>query len=514
MKKIFSILFITTLLITGCSEDFLYRKSLTALADDTFWSTEADAEMALAGCYSNLQSPWIYDSDPWAAGAIRYDYMSDNGWVRWGWEAGGDLSRGEHSTSSWIIGSKWNELYQAIVRCNRVIDMVPTLGEEIISASTAAQIVAEAKFIRALIYNELTMTYTDVPLIKEIQPVEEADIAKSAKSDIVNFILTDLEGCVEDLADPGAVDWGRATKGAGYALLARINLYNENWSDAATWAQKVIDLNYSLYPDFHGLFQSANEINDEVIFPVRFVRGPDEDGANHSGYWGTAVVNHNEVLPNLAEDYFCVDGKPIAESPLYNPDVPAENRDPRFDATILSNGANWRGAPLNTFSKTWTGYAQRKYTEEQNSENHFDANEDFYVFRLGEVLLMKAEAVAESGGSSTEIFALINQLRDRVSVQMPHVDQAEVDNYFGGSIVQMVRHERRIETAFEGLRYFDLVRWGLLKERSFDYYMNNEKANDNRLSDRRWPGNKQYKWPIPQSEIDVNELLEQHSEWN
>lgn len=514
MKKIFSILFITTLLITGCSEDFLDRKSLTALADDTFWSTEADAEMALAGCYDNLQSPWIYDSDPWAAGAIRYDYMSDNGWVRWGWEAGGDLSRGEHSTSSWIIGSKWNELYQAIVRCNRVIDMVPTLGEEIISASSAAQIVAEAKFIRALIYNELTMTYTDVPLITAIQPVEEADIAKSSKSDIVNFILTDLEGCVEDLANPGAIDWGRATKGAGYALLARINLYNENWSNAATWAQKVIDLNYSLYPDFHGLFQSANEINDEVIFPVRFVRGPDDDGANHSGYWGIAVINHNEVLSNLADDYFCIDGKPITESPLYNPDVPAENRDPRFDATILSNGAIWRGSPLNTFTRTWTGYAQRKYTEEQNSENHFDANEDFYVFRLGEVLLMKAEALAESGGSSTEIFALINQLRDRASVQMPHVDQAEVDNYFGGSIVEMVRHERRTETAFEGLRYFDLVRWGLLKERSFDYYMNNEKANDNRLSDRRWPGNKQYKWPIPQSEIDVNKLLEQHSEWN
>jgi len=514
MKKIHYITFVIIILFTGCTEDFLNTKSLTALADDTFWLSEADAEMALAGCYSSLQSAWIYDSDPWAAGAMRYDYMSDNGWVRWGWEAGGDLSRGEQSTTSWIIGSKWNAFYQAIVRCNRVIDMVPTLGVEIIPASSAAQIVAEAKFIRALIYNELAMTYTDAPLITTIQPVEEADVAKSSKSEIVSFILSDLEGAVEDLGDRGTVDWGRATKGAGYALLARINLFNENWTATATWAQKVINKGYSLYPDFHGLFQSANEINDEVIFPVRFVRGPDEDGANHSAYWGTAVINHNEVLPNLADDYFCVDGKPITESSLFNPDALTENRDPRFDATILSKGAIWRGAPMNTFSKTFTGYAQRKYTEEQNSENHFDADEDFYVFRLGEVLLMKAEALAESGGSSTEIFALINQLRDRVSVQMPHADQAEVDNYFGGSIVEMVRHERRIETAFEGLRYFDLVRWGLLKERSFDYYMANEKANNNKLSDRHWPGDKQYKWPIPQSEVDRNKLLEQHAEWN
>ena len=134
MKKIFSIIFISTLLIAGCSEDFLDRKSLTELADDTFWSSQADAEMALAGCYSNLQSPWIYDSDPWAGGAMRYDYMSDNGWARWGWMPGGPISMGEHNSTSWMIVSQWGEYYQAIVRCNRVIDVVPTLGDDVISA--------------------------------------------------------------------------------------------------------------------------------------------------------------------------------------------------------------------------------------------------------------------------------------------------------------------------------------------------------------------------------------------
>jgi starch-binding outer membrane protein, SusD/RagB family len=514
MKKIFSILFITTLIITGCSEDFLDRKSLTALADDTFWTTEADAEMALAGCYSSLQSHFLYDSDPWGGGVLRWDYMSDDGWVRWEWMAGGAISRGEHSPTEWLIGSFWNDAYQAIVRCNRVIDYVPTLGEEIIDANTSKQIVAEAKFIRALVYNLLSMTYEDVPLITSLQKVEEANVPKNSKSEIVSFILTDLEGCVEDLAAPGDTDWGRATKGAGYALLARINLYNDNWSAAASWAQKVIDLNeYSLFNDFHGLFQSENEINSEVIFPVRFVRGPDEDGANHSGYWGEAVINYQEVLSNLAEDYFCIDGKPITESDLYNPDVPGENRDPRLGASIVTNGSLWRGKVLNTYSRTWTGYAQRKYTEEQNSENHFDANEDFYVFRFGEVLLMKAEALAESGESSTEIFALINQLRDRPSVQMPHVDQTEVDNYFGGSIVEMVRHERRVETAFEGLRYLDIKRWDILKERAIDFYMSYEKVKDNRLSARQWRP-EHARWPIPLSEVDRNELLEQHPEWN
>ena len=380
--------------------------------------------------------------------------------------------------------------------------------------STAAQIIAEAKFIRALVYNLIMMTYTDAPLITSIQPVEEADIAKSPKSAIVDFIISDLEGSVEDLGDPGSIAWGRASKGAGYALLARINLYEGNWAAAASWAQKVIDLGYTLYPDFHGLFQSENEENNEVIFPVRFVRGPDDDGANIAAYWGNTGINYQEVLSNLGEDYFDIEGKPISASDLYNPEVPAENRDPRMGASLVTNNSIWRGQVVNTYANSWTGYMQRKYIEEQNSENHFDADEDFYVFRLGEVLLMKAEALAESGGSPDEIFALINQLRDRESVQMPHVDQAEVDNYFEGSLVEMVRHERRIETAFEGLRYFDLVRWGILKERAFDLYMNYEKANNNKLSDRHWPGEKQYIWPLPQSEVDRNELLEQHSEWN
>ena len=513
MNRIYSILFLVMIFLAGCSDEYLDRNSLTALADENFWTTEADAEMALAGCYSNLQSANIYDSDPWAGGTVRWDYMTDDGWVRWGWMQGGAMSRGEHSTTDDLVKYFWQNCYKSIVRCNRVIETVPTLGVEVISETNSKQIIAEAKFLRALVYNLMSMTFENAPLITKLQSVEEAETPVSQKSEIVNFILTDLESCVEDLAMPGDTEWGRATKGAGYALLARINLYNENWTEAASWSQKVIDLGYSLYPNFQDLFQNANEINDEVIFPVRFMRGPDEDGANFAGYWGTALKNYEEVLPNLANEYYCTDGKMIIESDLFNSAVPSKNRDPRFDASIVSKGSVWRGVPFDTYKKTRTGYAQRKYMEEDNSENHFDAEEDFYVFRLGEVLLMRAEALAESGASASEVFALINQLRDRESVQMPHVNQAEVDSHFGGSLVDMVRHERRIETAFEGLRYVDLKRWGILKARAIDFYMANERATNSKLSDRNWLGPQQLIWPIPQSEIDVNSELEQHSVW-
>ena len=512
MKKIYSILIIVTALLVSCSEDFLDRSSLTELANDTFWSSEADAKMAIAGCYDALQDNYIFNGGPWQGSiAGRWDYMSDNGWVRWGWMAGGDISRGEQSSSSWIIGDFWNSSYRVIGRANLIIQQVPLMSEDLISAEVASAIVAEAKFLRAFMYNYLTMTYEDVPLVLTVQDPADANLAKSSKEDVVAFIIQDLEAAIDDLPSKGETEWGRATKGAGYALLARINLFNENWGAAIIAADKVIG--YSLHQDYQKLFKAENELSDEVIFSVRFLRGPEETGAQFAAYWGPQKgVTYQEVLPNLANDFFCTDGQPISDSPLYNSAIPSENRDARFDGTIVSKGSLFNGIPAD-MGKFKTKFGQRKYTDEgtdgDNGENHFDSDEDFYVFRLGHVILIKAEALAESGGSSSEIFGLINQLRPRAN--MPDMDQAEVDNYFGGDIVEAVRHERRVETAFEGLRYLDIKRWGIMQER-VDYYMNNDKVEMGFLSIRYFaPQN--YVWPLPQSELDVNTNLVQHELW-
>lgn len=510
MKKIFSILFVLTILLVSCSDDFLDRKSLTSLANDTFWSSKADAEMAIAGCYSALQDNYIFNGDPWA-GSIsgRWDYMSDNGWCRWKWMAGGTIERGENVSTDWLGDDFWKSSYKVIGRCNLVISMVPTMGEDIIDADAAAQIIAEAKFLRAMIYNYLTMTYEDVPLVTTVQDPAEANVAKSTKEEVIEFIITDLEGCVEDLAAPGTTEWGRATRGAGYALLARINLYNENWADAISAANKVMDEGYSLHSDYKALFSTANETSNEVIFPVRFQRGPDEQGAMFAGYWkGVGLMNYQEALPNLGEDFFCTDGQPISVSPLYDAAVPSTDRDARFNATLVTKGSLYNDAapPMN---KVWTGYAQRKYTEEGAvSENHFDADEDFYVFRLGHVILIKAEALAESGAPATDVFAEVNKLRPRAN--MPDMTMDEVNNYFGGDLVEAVRHERRVETAFEGLRYLDIKRWGIMQER-VDYYNTNDRVNAKMTIRTFSPKN--YVWPIPQFELDINTALEQHELW-
>lgn len=510
MKKIVSIIIIG-ILLSGCAKEFLERDSLTSLANETFWQNENDALMALAGCYSALQSPGVYDSDPWGGGMLRTDYMSDNGYANWKWMAGGALARGEHSTTDGMVTFTWGELYKTVVRCNQVLKYVPEMDSESIDADVSTLIIGEAKFIRALAYNLLTALYRDVPLVLEPQSVQEADVAKSDKATVVGQIVKDLEEAAAVLPPTvGGNDWGRASKGAALSLLARVHLWNGNYAEAAAKADEVINMGaYSLYPDYAELFKTENEINSEVIFPVRFERGPDEDGANFAGYWGTGIVGYQRPLSNLAKDFYCSDGLPVAESPLFNPEDESENRDPRYNATIVGKGSVWNGSVVGNNKISFTGYTMRKYTEEGIAENKFDGPQDFYVLRYGHVLLIKAEALAEMSGSESEITALIDELRDRVG--MPNVADVEGTGLSQSQLIDLVRHERRVETAFEGLRYFDLLRWDELK--NVHTIINDvERPVYSKIAVYKWEDRFNV-WPIPQAEVDINELLEQHNEW-
>jgi len=514
MKKILTIL-ILSLFAVSCGEDFLERTNPNALSNESFWSSEKDAQMAIRGCYDVLQSGDYYDSGPWSAGIFRTDFMSDNGYCVWGsWMPGGATARGKISPSNtWSALALWEASYTMLGRTNRVIEFVPGMAEKgILSQEKADQIVAEAKFLRAMTYNLLTMTFVDVPCVKKPLTLEECEVGKTPKSEIVTFMTEDLEGAIEHLPEAGSTEFGRATKGAGLALLARIYLYHGQYDKAAQRAQDVMNLgNYSLFSDYHELFTPENETASEVIFSVRFERGlGGNEGANFPGYWGNATVVHQAPLANLAESFYCTDGLPIDQSPRYNPDLPDENRDPRFNATVVAKGSTWRGDSLASAPSTPTDYAMRKYTEEDNNLNQFDSPQDFYVFRYAHVLLIRAEALVQSGNYNiSEVVGLVNQLRDRVG--MPRVQDVEGTGLGQQELLELVKHERRVETALEGLRYFDLKRWGELKERAFDYYMQNE-ASQYGLAERVW-SDKMMKWPIPQPEIDVNENLSQHPEW-
>lgn len=518
MKKYIFSLIIISALLAGCSEDFLNLTSPNSVSEGTFWKTENDVKLALTGCYAVLQSTHMYNSvNNGNAGFPGLDYATDNGYMTWDYKSGGAIGNGIHTPTDGGVGGMWDLSYAGIARSNYLLANIDQVEE--IPAASKARYIAEAKFLRALHYNNLILLYRDVPLITEPQTLSEASVPKDDKATILAFITADLEGAVEDLPLPSDLppaEWGRITRGAGYALLGHIYLNNHMYPKAAEFTKKTLDLDYyELYPDYTELFKSVNEQNKEVIFPVTYKRGLGGEGSGFGWFTGTRVPDNHHPLKNLAEEFYMIDGLPPSESPLFNPALEMENRDPRFNTTLISKGSQWQGKVVPNSQLQLTGYAMRKWVEENTenvTQNQNDSDQDFYVFRLAHVILDRAEALVQAGGyNEEEVLGLINMIRERVN--MPRVQDVEGTGFTQEELMDIIKHERRVETAFEGRRYFDLKRWGELKERAVDFFNEYEQAANSALRTRVYDAPKHNVWPIPQGELDTNTELTQHEEW-
>lgn len=516
MKNI-AIIFITVFVFSGCSSDFLTENNPNSLASDTFWKTPADVDKAFAGVFSQLQSVDFYNgnSSGQNAGVYRLDFISDNGYCGYDFINGASIARGDYSPTDGLVNSFWTACYKMIQRSNDFLANVDRVTA--ISEANRNTMKSEVRFLRALAYHHLAMCYRDAPLITAPQTLENSKVAKNTNKELVDFVLSELVAITNGNELPVAVQPGRVAKGAALSLLARFYLYNKKYTEAAETAQKVIDLKvYNLATPYSALFKITGETSKDVIFSVQYA-GPGLAagvGAIFNGYFPAAPQVHTVALPNLADDFYCTDGLPISKSPLFNATNKVLNRDPRFDATVLTTRSLFRGAAILATNLAPTNYRLRKWADETaaNSTNAFDNGQDFYVLRYAEVLLTRAEALLESG-SYTEVGVrdLINQVRIRAT--MPKVEAVEGTGLSKQQLIEIVRHERRVETAFEGLRFYDLKRWGLLKERSVDAYMTVDKIQAPAIQNRIFTPSRHNVWPIPQREIDVNSALIQHTEW-
>jgi len=507
----------------SCSNDWLQEDSLTEISSSTFWQTSDDALMALAACYDALQSTQLYDGGPWNLGPLNFDCMTDNGGhFNWsGWMEGYDIANGTHSASSWAVGSYWSACYEVIKRCNLLIANIDNVD---MSSDDIALFKAEALTIRALIYTNLTMTYNDVPYLTAPLTIDNAECPSTKRSEIVASEMASLKGCAEDL--PESADLGRITKGACYAILGRLALYNELWSEAISAYQKVMNLGYSLASDYATLFTLDGQTSPEIIFSVRF-EGPGlSEGCVFNAHWNTPLEAMNGTL-NLADEYYCLDGKKVADDnygvmvdgalDLWQPNASHwDNRDPRLKATLFVPGMYWNGTGG---EGAWYGGATAslstvyvmKYFRPEDTSNSWDGGQDFYVVRYAEVLLSLAEAMVESGSySESTVLGLVDQVRSRAG--MPSVESVEGTGLSESALRDIIRHERRVELAFEGLRLFDLYRWHTLEDAV--NAVNNERiAYGLAYETRIYNGERDYIWPIPTSELDSNSQLEQNALW-
>lgn len=516
MKKILAIIGVA--LLTGCSKNFTEKESLTQIASENFWKSESDAQLAINGIYDALQDRALYSGNLNAtAGLTMFDCFGDNLYNNYKWEGPGDFMIGIITPSNALFNGVWVSSYKGIARANAAIENIQKMSTSLIAQDKKDALFAQALFLRALFYFNLAVYFEDVPLITKVQTLDEAYVPKNTYQEVMAQVVTDLTAAADKLpVTYPAAQFGYATKGAALGLLARVYLYKKDYAKVVEVTNTLLTLGYALNTSYAQLFTEQGENSREVVFSVRFNQDVSNNGELFSGtFLGNPAID-KLPMPNLVKDYYCTDGKPITSSPLYTPGTAANNapqknnRDPRLAASVYFRGDIFLTDLARAFATTPTTYGLKKYIRSTSvSASGIAAfnpgGQDFYVIRYADVLLMRAEALVELN-QLTEVYSLVNQVRQRVS--MPTVQTVEGASLSQAAMRAVVRHERRVELAFEGLRFFDLKRWG-------DVQASYTRAIADAVSGYTpiyLPGKSEV-FPIPLSELNVNSNLVQHSAW-
>lgn len=585
MRKIKVLILSSILLLTSCSEDFLEVKPLNEYSDAAVWTDPALVEAFVNNIYlgqqygfqlemlaslSDISMTKRAEVNPILNSEINPSYVS--------------VLAPDHFITS-FRNITWNSLYKNIRACNVFFDRIEASGLE---GDEIDRLTGEVYFLRGYFYYWLMSLYGGVPLIEEpYGPDDDFLVARNSFEETVNFIVTDLDTAAEIL--PVSGDKARATKGAALALKSRVLLYaasdlfnsNASWADGYSnpelvgytggsqtqrWqaaqdaAKAVIDLGvYSLYGgidptsaeeatnNYINLF--LNNGNEEDILLTFYDDINDTDwqapspgrfyGPNGYHNWG----NHTPTQ-QLVDSYEMIDGTefswngPEAENPY-------ENRDPRFYASILYDGADWRqrpddviGAdpegiiqtgffenadgsfsagldtrqsPIEDWNGTYTGYYLRKFIDPSIDHQYETQRYPWRQIRYAEVLLNYAEASLELG-QEAEAKNYLNMIRNRAD--MPDIPADET----GEELMEHYRNERKIELAYEQQRYFDIRRWMIAPQVIEDVegirieYQYGEDEIDYEIievQNRSWM-NKSYLLPILLDEMNKNELLIQN----
>jgi len=475
------------LLLIGC-KDILETQPPDSINSANFFATEDDAIAAINGAYQPLQWPKLYNMRMWTTDIIAGNSVVGAGGGTDGIETK-ELAEFVASSSNPGVLDLWRGPWPGILRANLVLANVPAMT---LDDALKNRVLGEAHFLRALYYFNLVRFFGGVPKITAPQqPGDDIRPTRAPASDIYNdIIIPDLDSAMTLLPPResyGPEDAGRASKGSATGLLAEVYLTLGQWQQVVDLADQVEALGYTLNPNYEWNFDPAHENSPESLFEVQYSGKTSFDfwsDQNQSAWHSAFMGPRNSGL--VAGGYGW--NQPTQEFvDSYEPG------DLRKDVTILyEGGPDFDGQPYKASYST-TGYNVRKFLVPKSVAGTFDDDPlNFPVLRFAEVLLMKAEALNELGRTA-EAEAPLNQVRRRAGLpDITGLSQADFRN--------AVLHERRMELAFEGKRWFDLVRvnggqYGL----DFLHSIGKVNANANRLL-----------FPIPQSEIDANPNLTQN----
>ena len=418
-----------------------------------------------------------------------------------------------------IVTFRWTRCYEIISRANyflSVLDKVELPDE------TRNMYYGEVHFLRGLAYSILAETYGGVPIILTtgLSTTEARSLKRATLEETWQQAMDDYDVAIANL-DVEAPEVGRATKGAALGMKMRAYLYQGKYEEVLDYVDQIDALNkYALFHSYEGLFDPDNEDNEEVLFDIQYIQGENSQGTYLDQYCGTGTgswTRGSRYVPtdDLVAAYETVDGSPV------DLDNPYENRDPRLYFTVVLPGSYilgyrfpnylYPGGAFNHSGNRLKHLSTRKYRIQDEADLP-PAGQSYIndiVLRYADVLLSKAEALVETGGSVAEAIAILNRIRterDDVKISLLPTDRSREEAR------EKVRHERRIELALEGRSWADVRRWKIGK----DIYPQVIKDHTGAVIETKFPdGYLEYYdlLPIPAKEISLNHNLEQNPGW-
>lgn len=550
MKKIILLASAVAMLSATACNKLLDLTPRDSISDKVMWADVSSAEYAVNSVYSYIYD--IYVTYPCVAGMT--DALTDQ--IKYGSYLYNSMCfipseiayGGSTLTANYVdvyMGA-WGSLYGALRRTNEAIYNLHTLGTNL-SEADRIRLEAELRLVRGWLYFELVKRYKEIIIYDEDLTAIVKDKAVSPEADGWKAVKDDLAFAEQNLPEKANAR-GRLDKGAAYALATRALLYAKDYAGVIAAADAVKSLGYSLESDYASVFagggtESILQYNfsyaDNVMQSFDFYYSPGGDFARVGQQGGAYATPTQEMV----ESYELATGGFPDWSPWHGTTTetpPYKLLEPRFQASILYNGATWKGRTIEPYvggldgwaewrketqplGRTTTGYYLRKGVDENHDFAGRDASkgtQPAVILRYGEVLLNKAEACYRTNDPAGAN-AAVKEIRSRVG--LPYTDLS------GDDLWAAIRQERRVELAFEGLWYWDLRRW----EDSAKPYpsgLNGYQVHGLRIApgavsgqfeysyvsvddkDRNFP-QKMYRFPMPSSELNSNALVEQYAEW-
>ncbi|MDN5212935.1 RagB/SusD family nutrient uptake outer membrane protein [Fulvivirgaceae bacterium BMA12] len=480
MRNIIKILLLIPVFVLGACEDVLVEDPPSNISINSFYQSESDALAGLFGAYSNIYG--FYGSNGLLYGEMNADDMVVSPIVpdNFIWD--------EFTYNSDVTGGIWSNGFQGINRANEVIFYTERID---FNADNKADLISEAKALRALYYFHMVRAMGGVPLYETpTLGFDNVDAPRATEEEIYNLVIRDLSEAAAEL--PATSDAGRINANVANALLARIHLYKGDYTNALTHARNVINSGrYDLFNDYADIFRPENDNGIEHIFQIQYLSG--ERNNNVPGLFGprapSGPFGKSFWAGTVVPGSYAPSAEFIAENPAsYRRSVTLADQYEHIDGVTGTI----------TMDEVYGGNFPYYISKFDDRAAELQSGINFTVIRYADILLIAAEALNEIEPGNNEKYAWINQIRERarngVATDLPDLSGLSQEDFRTA-----VWEERRFELAFEGQRAWDLKRT--------NRFLTNLRAQGKNVEDFM------LLFPIPDAQTELNTNLVQNPGW-